>query len=53
MSYSNTLSSASGTGSIANSGVMNAAQLIARLLFAYIFITAGYGKLMNHDGTAR
>ena len=29
----------------------NAAQLLARVLFAFIFIYAGYGKLMNHAGT--
>lgn len=29
----------------------NAVQLIGRILFAYIFVTAGYGKLMDHAGT--
>lgn len=29
----------------------NAVMLIGRILFAYIFVTAGYGKLMNHEGT--
>lgn len=31
--------------------IENAVQLIARITLAYIFITAGYGKLMNHAGT--
>jgi putative oxidoreductase len=30
---------------------MNAVQLIGRVLFAYIFIMAGFGKLMSHDAT--
>ncbi len=34
-----------------NSSLMNAVQLLGRILFSFIFIYAGYGKLMSHDGT--
>jgi putative oxidoreductase len=35
----------------ANSNLANAVQLLGRILFAFIFIFAGYGKLMSHEAT--
>jgi len=34
-----------------NSSLSNAAQLLGRILLTYIFIMAGYHKLLSHDGT--
>ena len=31
--------------------VVNALQLAGRLIFAYIFISSGFGKLMSHDAS--
>jgi putative oxidoreductase len=41
----------SGTSTSTRATIENVVGLVGRILFAYIFITAGYGKLMNHAGT--
>ncbi len=34
-----------------NSPLASAVQLLGRILLCYMFIMAGYSKLLNHDGT--
>ncbi|TVT78913.1 MULTISPECIES: DoxX family protein [Acinetobacter] len=37
---------------VTQSGVANVVSLIARLLLAYIFLVAGWGKIVGYAGTA-
>jgi len=37
---------------VTQSGVANVVTLIARLLLAYIFLVAGWGKIVGYAGTA-
>ena len=37
---------------VTQSGVANGVILVARLLLAYIFLVAGWGKIVGYAGTA-